>query len=50
MEITNKRIDLIKKILNKGFEIIGPYQISNLDAGSFGTRVIIKIPFENLED
>ncbi len=50
MEITNKRIDLIKKILNKGFEIIGPYQISNLEEGTFGTRVIIKIPYENLED
>ena len=50
MEITNKRIDLIKKILNKGFEIIGPFQIVNFDDHSFGTRVIIKIPYENLED
>ena len=50
MEITNKRIDLIKKILNKGFEIIGPYQISNSGENLFGTRVIIKIPYENLED
>jgi hypothetical protein len=41
---------LIKKILNKGFEIIGPYQISNTEENTFGTRVIIKIPYENLED
>jgi len=50
MEITAKRIDLIKKISNKGFEIIGPFQVGGIDSDIQGTRVILKIPFENLED
>jgi len=50
MEITAKRIDLIKKISNKGFEIIGPFQINEDYSLINGTRVILKIPFENLED
>jgi hypothetical protein len=50
MEITTKRIDLIKKISNKGFELIGPYQINEMDSLISGTRVLLKIPFENLED
>jgi len=49
MEITSKRIDLIKKISNKGFEIIGPFQIGGLDSKVTGTRVLLKIPFENLD-
>jgi hypothetical protein len=50
MEITAKRIDLIKKISNKGFDIIGPFQISDSGTSINGTRVLLKIPFENLED
>lgn len=50
MEITTKRIDLIKKISNKGFEIIGPFQIGGIDSEVQGTRVLLKIPFDNLED
>ncbi len=50
MEITAKRIDLIKKISNKGFDIIGPIQINETDISINGTRVLLKIPFENLED
>lgn len=50
MEITTKRIDLIKKISNKGFELIGPFQIDETDSSINGTRVLLKIPFENLED
>lgn len=50
MEITTKRIDLIKKISNKGFELIGPFQIDEIDSSINGTRVLLKIPFENLED
>lgn len=50
MEITAKRIDLIKKISNKGFEIIGPFQVGGIDSDVQGTRVLLKIPFENLED
>lgn len=50
MEITAKRIDLIKKISNKGFEKIGPFQVGGIDSEIQGTRVLLKIPFENLED
>ena len=50
MEITAKRIDLIKKISNKGFDIIGPFQINEVDSSINGTRVLLKIPFENLEE
>jgi ligand-binding sensor domain-containing protein len=50
MEITSKRIELIKKISNKGFEIIGPFQINKKDTLLKGTRVIVKIPIENLVD
>lgn len=50
MEITAKRIDLIKKISNKGFEIIGPFQVGGIDSEVSGTRVLLKIPFENLDD
>ena len=50
MEITAKRIDLIKKISNKEFEIIGPFQIDDNNSDSSGTRVLLKIPFENLDD
>lgn len=50
MEITTKRIDLIKKISNKGFELIGPFQIDETNSSINGTRVLLKIPFENLED
>ena len=48
MEITAKRIDLIKKISNKGFEIIGPFQVGGIDSQVSGTRVLLKIPFESL--
>ena len=50
MEITAKRIDLIKKISNKGFEIIGPFQVGGIDSQVSGTRVLLKIPFESLVD
>jgi len=50
MEITSKRIELIKKILHQGFEIIGPFQIEDDECQVCGTRVLIKIPFENLDE
>jgi hypothetical protein len=50
MEITTKRIDLIKKISNKGFEIIGPFQIGGIDSEVLGTKVILKIPIESFEN
>ena len=50
MEITAKRIDLIKKISNKGFEIIGPFQFGGIDSDILGTKVILKVPIENFEN
>ena len=48
--IAQAQPDLIKKISNKGFELIGPFQIDETDSSINGTRVLLKIPFENLED
>lgn len=50
MEITSKRIELLKKLSNKNFEMEGPYQIENKDRSISGTRVLLKIPCENLEE
>jgi ligand-binding sensor domain-containing protein len=50
MEITLNRIDLIKTILNKDFQLIGPFQMEDENHSIKGTRVLIKIPYESLED
>lgn len=50
MEITSKRIDLIREMWNKEYELIGPFQMMNPDSSIKGTRVLIKIPYENLEN
>jgi ligand-binding sensor domain-containing protein/anti-sigma regulatory factor (Ser/Thr protein kinase) len=50
MEITSKRIDLIRKIWKQDYELIGPFQMMNPDRSIKGTRVLIKIPYENLEN
>jgi ligand-binding sensor domain-containing protein/anti-sigma regulatory factor (Ser/Thr protein kinase) len=49
MEITSKRIDLIREMWNKDYELIGPFQMTNPDRSIKGTRVLIKIPYENLD-
>ncbi len=49
MEITSKRIDLIRQMWNQDYELIGPFQMTNPDRSIKGTRVLIKIPYENLE-
>lgn len=49
MEITSKRIDLIRKLWNQNYELIGPFQMNNSDRSIKGTRVLIKIPYENLD-
>lgn len=49
MEITSKRISLIRTMLKKDFDLIGPFQIANSDQTIKGTRVLIKIPYENLD-
>lgn len=50
MEITSKRIDLLNKLSNQKFEIIGPYQMEDNNHTINGTCVILKIHMENLED
>lgn len=47
MEITNRRIDLIRKLTGENLMIIGPFQINNSSGQSLGTKVIIKINAEN---
>lgn len=49
MEITSKRITLIRTILKKDYELIGPFQMMNPDNSIKGTRVLLKIPLENLD-
>ena len=50
MEITFKRIDLIRKVSKQSLELIGPNQINNDDGSVNGTRVLLKIRTENLEE
>lgn len=49
MEITTKRIELLKKLSNRSFELIGPIQITNNDRSINGTRVTLKFQVENLD-
>ncbi|MBL4861658.1 MAG: histidine kinase, partial [Crocinitomicaceae bacterium] len=44
MEITSKRIELIRKLTNKQMALIGPDEMLNDDRSIKGTRVLIKIP------
>ncbi len=50
MEITTKRIELLNRLSDKHFEIIGPRQLENNDHSINGTEVILKITVQNLED
>lgn len=50
MEITTKRIELLKKLSNRNFELIGPYQVANNDSLINGTRVTLKFQIENLDN
>lgn len=50
MEITSKRIELMKKISDKNIELIGPDEVVNNDGSINGTRVLIKIPLSDLEN
>jgi ligand-binding sensor domain-containing protein len=43
MEITSRRIELLRKITGENLLIIGPYQINNQEEESMGTKVIIKM-------
>lgn len=50
MEITSKRIALLKKLSHQDFEMEGPFQLEDDNHSINGTRVLLKIPCENLED
>lgn len=50
MEITIKRIDLIRKVSFQNLELIGPLQINESNGLINGTRVLLKIKKENLEE
>jgi ligand-binding sensor domain-containing protein len=47
MEITSRRIDLIRKLTGENLMIIGPFQTNDDLGNSLGTKVIIKINIEN---
>ena len=49
MEITTKRIELLKKLTNRSFELNGPVQITEKDNSIKGTRVTLKFQVENLD-
>ena len=49
MDITTKRIELLKILSNKFFEINGPVQILNNDSSIKGTCVTLKFQVENLD-
>jgi ligand-binding sensor domain-containing protein/two-component sensor histidine kinase len=48
-EITLKRIQLLRKLTKKDFELIGPRQIFSDGGQSSGTEVILKIFVDNLD-
>lgn len=49
MEITFKRIDLIRKVSDQKLELIGPRQLNGDDGSVNGTVVTLKIRIENLD-
>ena len=49
MEITMKRIDLIRKVSDQNLELVGPLQINGSDGSVNGTTVSLKISVKNLE-
>jgi sensor histidine kinase YesM len=50
MEITSKRIDLIRKFSDRSISMEGPVEVLNPDSSIKGTRVLIKIEVINLVD
>lgn len=49
MEITTKRIELLRKISQIGISLDGPVEIVGNNGLINGTRVLIKLPLDNLE-
>lgn len=50
MEITAKRINLLNKLSRQDYELEGPYQVEDENRLINGTKVLIKIPINNLVD
>ncbi len=50
MEITEKRIELLQKMQGTEFSLEGPEEIYNKDRSIKGTRVLIKIQLDDLEN
>ena len=47
MDITTRRIELIRKLTGENLMIIGPFQVNNALGECLGTKVIIKINIES---
>ncbi len=50
MEITSKRIELIQKISESNISLVGPFEVRDSNRSIKGTKVLLKIPYENLVD
>jgi len=50
MDITTRRIELIRKLTGENLMIIGPFQVNNERGECLGTKVIIKINIESQVD
>jgi LytS/YehU family sensor histidine kinase len=50
MEITSKRIELLQKVSDNDISLVGPYEIINDDSSINGTRVLLKISLNDLEN
>ncbi|MFT5859285.1 MAG: ligand-binding sensor domain-containing protein [Flavobacteriaceae bacterium] len=50
MEITSKRIELLQKVSDNDISLVGPYEIINDDRLINGTRVLLKISLNDLEN
>ena len=50
MDITSRRIELIRKLTGENLMIVGPYQLNSAEGESLGTRVIIKINVESQQN
>jgi ligand-binding sensor domain-containing protein/two-component sensor histidine kinase len=49
MQITENRIELIRKINGSKLLIIGPFQLNDENGNSKGTKVIIKLPLNEID-
>ena len=43
VEITNRRIEILRKLTGENLMIIGPYQLNNEKGECLGTKVILKL-------